>query len=503
MGLFGSRRKSEAKPAGSSGKKSKKLTKQPPPEFAPPPEYLLQDYNKLAPSLSSAPSRYSASEYSYEPSSRKNSKFTAQFGPEFKTLSERQEEFNSSAIDKDTGERKDLTVLMHGLQHRESDESILYTEDALARRKPGEPAVASLPSGLWQRISSLLSPRDAASLAYASKTLLWRLGYDPWDALALPENYQDRVEFLNSLQSTLPRHLFCFICAKYHLRIQPGLESLKATNVLNPLFDCPNAQVATLIPPRTRITPGRTLPFTFVQLVLRAHRYGPEHGIPIDRITRRWKEPDTEWSHTSRFCVYNNHLLMRVVSTSFAGPNQTASSMRHLLYSREDYTPYFSMCAHWQDGELMTVCKCALGHIPKLRERIGTENVRFIAARPQVVTLCEFCRPMRRCPECPTEYLVELRLVEDKNDNFARFKQAIVVTRWADLGDGSTPMGSKEWAAINGINTTPYNSFIEIGRRAVSGCFESTIGGDHAPGQRLLSLNPKNEKKGEEGNDWY
>ncbi|KAJ9626179.1 hypothetical protein H2203_003811 [Taxawa tesnikishii (nom. ined.)] len=464
MGLFGSRRKSEAKPAGSSGKKSKKLTKQPPPEFAPRPSICCKTTTN---SLRLYP----------------NSKFTAQFGPEFKTLSERQEEFNSSAIDKDTGERKDLTVLMHGLQHRESDESILYTEDALARRKPGEPAVASLPSGLWQRISSLLSPRDAASLAYASKTLLWRLGYDPWDALALPENYQDRVEFLNSLQSTLPRHLFCFICAKYHLRIQPGLESLKATNVLNPLFDCPNAQVATLIPPRTRIT--------------------PDAPSPSPLITRRWKEPDTEWSHTSRFCVYNNHLLMRVVSTSFAGPNQTASSMRHLLYSREDYTPYFSMCAHWQDGELMTVCKCALGHIPKLRERIGTENVRFIAARPQVVTLCEFCRPMRRCPECPTEYLVELRLVEDKNDNFARFKQAIVVTRWADLGDGSTPMGSKEWAAINGINTTPYNSFIEIGRRAVSGCFESTIGGDHAPGQRLLSLNPKNEKKGEEGNDWY
>jgi hypothetical protein len=107
---------------------------------------------------------------------------------------------------------------------------------------------------------------------------------------------------------------------------------------------------------------------------------------------------------------------------------------------------------------------------------------------------------MRRCPECPTEYLIELKMAEDRSDPVNIFKQALVLTRWSDLGDGSSPW-SLEWAACNG--EAEYDSFKAIGRRAISGVFEAQFNSDTIPGQRVLSMNPNNEKRGEAGHNWY
>lgn len=120
---------------------------------------------------------------------------------------------------------------------------------------------------------------------------------------------------------------------------------------------------------------------------------------------------------------------------------------------------------------------------------------------------------MRRCPKCPTEYLIEIKLVEDPNaqDRASTFKQAIVVTRWSDLGEGRVPWEG-EWAACNGLpqqddmgneKGAPYNSFKEIGPRAISGVFEGHFTAEAIPPQRILSLNPAGVEKGEEGHDWY
>ncbi|KAE8446071.1 hypothetical protein EG329_012579 [Mollisiaceae sp. DMI_Dod_QoI] len=412
--------------------------------------------------------------------------------------------------DEQTGERRDDTDLLHGLAHHESHETIdsivnLTRADLEAWRPPGEPMIASLPSDLWVLIASYLSLSDAANLAFSSKTLAIRLGPGPWVALNQPENLDEKNAFLRHMDNHLPSHLLCFDCGTYHARIQLGQEKLKPTLVFNPLYNCPNVEERGFVAPRVRLTPGNTLPYTFVQLVFRAIKYSPNHGIALGDLFRRWKDPTSEWTHQSRYYIYKGHLLMRIVSQSFAEPNLPPSGQRLLLYSREDYTPYFSCCAHWRDGELMNVCKCALGHIPEHRQSITTQ----LRQGPQIqlalrnmnpiVTLCSTCRPMRRCPECPTEYLVELKLAEDKNDPVVRFKQVITVTRWSDLGDGSSPF-TPEWTSINGKGE--YHSFNMMGKRAISGIFEAQSGVT-MPGQRMLSLNPKNEKLGEEGHGWY
>lgn len=412
-------------------------------------------------------------------------------------------------IDTQLGERRDYTTMIHSLGLLDADDNYGPAEDHNANREPGEGDIAKLPPKLWARIAWYLNPAEAASLAIASITLYRRLGPIYLMALDAPQNHDYKMIFLVGMDRSVPRHLMCFPCGRYHRRTQEGTERLKPAHVINPLFNCPEATNSLNPPPRHRIAHGRMLPFSFVQLVMRAHRFGPKYGIPVEEMGRRWQRDD--WSHTSRFHIHEGRLMMRVTSQTFAPPGLPPSSQRLLLYSREDYWPYFSACAHWRDGELMSACKCALSHIPNPRDTGGLQGVEHRvkdrwAGRPfdpnAIATLCGVCRPMRRCPECPTEYLIEVKLSEDKSDpRGVVFKHALVVTRWSDLGDGTTPDGP-EWAAICG-KRDDYDSFKHYEKRGIASIFEAAFTADTLPGQRVLSMNPKRKKLGEKGHDWY
>ena len=414
----------------------------------------------------------------------------------------------TTMLDKQTGERIDHTTMLHSLGLHESSDSLpgdLKPVVSKALSDHNMRMLGTLPPKIWSRIAGYLDLYEASSLAFSCKLLRSRIGEKPWHLLNYPENRRERIRFLVQMDSRLPNHLLCSVCGRYHLRTQRGQETLKPTNILNPLYRCPKASDQLQKPPRTRLAPGRTLPFTFVQLATRAVRYSPHYGISCDSLDRRWKQPDSDWLHQTRYHVSNGHLLVRMVSQSFAPPGLPPRGQRLLLYWREDWTPHFSVCAHWRDGELMSVCKCALSHIPKPLDTAGPMGAaRSIATRRHrpnpMVVLCPHCQVMRRCPKCPTEYLVQVKLVEDNSDPSQLFKYAIVVTRWSDLGDGTSPW-NPEWAACNGGKDL--DSFKTIGKRAISGIFESHFTGETIPGQRILSLNPKNEDKGEAGNNWY
>jgi hypothetical protein len=406
-------------------------------------------------------------------------------------------------IDTQLGERRDHTDLLHALGRLDpfdSEESSLAEEPD--KRPPGERMVASLSTELWDLIASYLSPISAANLALACRTLYVRLGRYPWDILNRPENWSQKIEFLIRFDRHLPDHLLCFPCATYHRRTHAGDEVLRPAHVLNPLFKCPN--VKNVSAPRSRITPGRNLPFTFVQLALRAHKYTPRHGLAAETLSKRWRRDG--WSHQTQYYIYKNHLLMRVVSSCFAPAGLTAAGQRLILYSRNDYSPYFSVCAHWKEGELMHVCKCALSHIPIADAMNGMEaRVRNqLAGRSStlIVSQCGDCRPMRRCPSCATEYLVEIKMTEDTSVRGQMdFRYAIIVTRWTDLGDGSSPI-SPEWAACNGESAV-YDSFAMLQKRTISGIFESAFAQDVIPGQRIVSLNPRVSRLRRSGESWY
>lgn len=415
----------------------------------------------------------------------------------------------NATVDTQLGERQDYTSIIHSLGLLDPMDRYEPGEIDNSRRPPGERDIAKLPPRLWCRIATYLNPAEAASLAIATRRLYRRLGRRYLVVLAHPSNFEYRLDFLSGLDRGMPHHLLCYPCGRYHRRTKEGQERLRPTHVLNPLFDCPESTNILNPPPRHRIAPGRMIPYTFVQLAMRAHRFGPRYGIQVDSLARRWERDG--WSHSSRFHVYEGRLLMRVTSQTFAQPDLPPASLRMLLYSREDYWPYFSACAHWRDGELMPACKCALNHIPKPRETSGLQGAehkvkdRWVGRQfdpNALTTLCGFCRPMRRCPECPTEYLIEVKLSEDRSEpRNPVFRQAIVVTRWTDLGDGKTPHGL-EWGSING-KRDDYDSFKNYSRRGIASIFESAFTADTLPGQRVISLNPKKKKLGEKGHDWY
>lgn len=419
--------------------------------------------------------------------------------------------------DRVTGETKDHTNMLHSLAHEHDivDKSTLVRYDTETPPQPGSNIVARLSDKLWQEIVSILSIADRAAFALSCKDFRALLQNDPFQPLNEVENFKARVDLLYRLNNEMPNHLLCYTCALYHVRSQSGKEALKATNIANPLFECPHA--GSVDPQKRiakhRITFGRHLPYPFVQLAMRHHHHSPEHGIPHDNLAKRYKDRQEigTWSHHTRYAVIEDHLYMRVVSFCFAPPNLPPAGERHLLYSREDFVPFFSVCAHWRDGELMPSAKCALSHVPKPLEGSGAQRVaseiQKRLAKPQsaIVTQCDQCKPLRRCPECPTEYLIEVRLQEDRSekDPTKLFKHALVVTRWSDLGDGTSPWSS-EWAAVNGdLPNGEYDSFERIGRRAISGVFESFFNPEQIPPARLVSLNPNNEKLGEKGHRWY
>lgn len=248
---------------------------------------------------------------------------------------------------------------------------------------------------------------------------------------------------------------------------------------------------------------------------------------------------------------------MRLSSSCPADPNLTASEQRLLLFSRTDYTPYFSVCAHWADGALIPLAKCALSHVPgpgvgikeQMRQNPGKTPEWGLRKADLMPRGCEECRCLRRCAECPTEYLVEVKMVEDRGGGViggarrkssvttttetrrgsagvpaagsgkSGFRHALCVTRWSDLGDGRAPSLSREWRAINGelvgsgtahfkgfgrggegLSTAQgskgeeeeeegkgYDSFAAIGNATLCSHFEAAIS-NGAPNQRVKSL---------------
>ena len=418
-------------------------------------------------------------------------------------------------LDKDTGERKDLTDMMHAFTYNvnmesEDEKSANSSMTFDASRPDGTAILGRASPEIWLLIADLLSPLDVANLSSTCRTLSTRLGRYPYKLLLRPENSLHRMDFLLDLDRKLPRHLFCFPCLQWHLRIQPGLESLKPHNVLNPLFECPNRTSMHIPPPRIRITDGRMLPFTFVQLARRSRAFGAEFGIQHQSLARRWKEPYSKWQHeTSYHITDKNPCSHESQITTLCSRRNARCSETNASCSAEKTTHHILACAPIGKKDFLhqypSVRLIISPTLPcQTHLLISTLRDKAVGRKAHgVVNLCNVCRPMRRCPKCPTEYLFELKMLEDKSEHsFSpdRFKQALLVTRWSDLGPARSP-GDAEWAAVVGENQE-YNSFKEIGMRAVSGVFESAFT-DSIPGQRILSMNPKGLTVDEIGGNWY
>lgn len=295
--------------------------------------------------------------------------------------------------------------------------------------------LAALPTEILVHITWYLDEYSAASLAYCNSNLSRRLGPEVYPELNHEENRDGKLKFLSAMDVKLPGHLFCYECVKYH--ILERTHSKRYTALRIPVA-CPRPYRL----PSVRLTFDRQLRFPLVQAIMRADRYGPEYGLPVKRLKTNWTSQvgvwtcADEWTHKMDCLIERGHLLLKVTSSCFVEPDLTPSQQRMLLSSRDDYSANFSTCPHWTHGNaLLKMARCAVKHIP---------SGRTVAP----VSQCPACRPLRKCTECPTEYLVEAKVKEDKSHT-AKFRHALIVTRWSDLGDGTSPDTSPEWYACS------------------------------------------------------
>ncbi|KAI9724270.1 MAG: hypothetical protein M1828_003694 [Chrysothrix sp. TS-e1954] len=297
--------------------------------------------------------------------------------------------------------------------------------------------MTTLPTELLLNIARYLDPFAAAHFCFSNRELSRRLGPECYPALDDPENRDAKLRFLSLMDISMPDHLLCPQCTTFHFR-QHHSRALKADAIAHrPVVQCPRSLHA----PTARITADRKLRFLLAHSVMRSHRLGPKFGLPVQSLRHAWTTDISawtcayKWSHKLRAIIDQDHLIIRVTSRATVQSNLTLCQKRLLLYSREDYSAMYSTCPHWTHGAtLASICRCALCHIPP-----GP------GARPP--SQCAECRPLRRCTECATEYLVEVKLREDKSHP-DQFRHAIVVTRWTDLGDVKD-QNSEEWYAAS------------------------------------------------------
>ena len=369
------------------------------------------------------------------------------------------EAYGSSAITSDqltaTGETKGTSEAEEeqaALDSRVSRQSLNTVDD-----RPFTPSILStLPREVWLYISGYLEPQDAASLAFVNRETADRLGPFFWSPLKLPSNHAARAVFLEPMESKLPDHVLCKLCAIYHARHDPSkrrdrevLRSLHDYNEKPLLATHCNSKAAL---PSTRITVDCVLPFHLAKLAMSTEHppaprrmlaaglnrtWTPDNSVWAD-IASSWTV-DPTWKHRARFAISKpaqpnqpSQLLMKVTSTYYPRPNLTASEQRLILSCRKDYTANYTTCAHEAKGYILfKACKCALGHIPSGRDA-------------GLASQCSWCRPVYKCVLCPSEYLIQIKLVNQG----PRFCHALVVTRWTNLGECRS-FEDPEWAACS------------------------------------------------------
>lgn len=313
-----------------------------------------------------------------------------------------------------------------------------------------------LPAEIWMSVVSHLDTASAASLAMSTRALAYRIGTPVFTTLNDPSNTASRAQFLEPSAKKLPNHILCHACGRFHARIAPGTEKLRSKDsyARHPLTTCrvPSAT------PAVRLTHDRNLPFPLAHLATAPLRHGPDHGISTAAISKSWTSSapsyDGAWTHRTTFATTASTLLMRVTSTFHAPPALTPVEQRLILLNRTDYSANFSTCAHEARGAtLFRAARCALGHVPALARANAAGGV---------VSQCAGCRRLWRCNLCPSEYSVEVKLVEDRarrrrgsgaglpspsaESPGLRFRYALIVTRWTALGTCAAPR-EPEWAA--------------------------------------------------------
>lgn len=267
-----------------------------------------------------------------------------------------------------------------------------------------------LPPELVLQIADFLPTTSTASFALCNKKFAAWLGRKSWKLLSEMDD-KHRIHFLSILSRDLPRHHACHGCIRLHLSSSiPHPADFNAPRYPHSCIPKINGvsyayEGVTYI---SRFDSLYKLRFPHIQLALKQHHHGLDHGISLGEL-----------SHTDiRFT--GRHVSLFSVDARIASDELVMRSQEWVLWSQLPLENLLSgkllytLCPHLTNGRvfydsLTTLLQCRLGH--------GAAD-----------NGCA-CMGLHRCRWCPMEYQIDVVDLKEQGT-------AICATKWTNFGAG-------------------------------------------------------------------
>lgn len=300
-----------------------------------------------------------------------------------------------------------------------------------------EELFSRLPIEIWQLIGSYLPLASITAFTLTCWRAVEMFGNEHWSELLKNQHREDRVEFLQLLDTVLPSHLLCATCNIYHKRSKR--ESLfRGTYIRSSKNSCEDP-----LKHGNLYEAGcgyELMSWHQIHLVMRSYRLGSKFGpsMQVLKDTRQFIGSCI----VSEGRISNDKLLLRTRFSIPMDPREIVRSPASKPSALELLQP--ETCQHdlsiWQQvtPDIQSFCASAL----------KTNSEQSIVATP--VSL-----PISACKYCPTEICIEMghHMAFPKSD-VAKVRRRIsqpllllVVTRWVDVGEGLAKE-SEEWKAL-------------------------------------------------------
>ncbi|KAE9966088.1 hypothetical protein EG328_009184 [Venturia inaequalis] len=321
-------------------------------------------------------------------------------------------------------------------------EVVPSTGDKIATR--GHNILTELPWELWLTVSSFLPPSTARNFALSCCNTFNLMGQDTKTALQRPENYRERLRFLEAQDVHFPDHLLCLDCGIYHQRrdtaaihydIPYAIHQLSNRSTPAPVRypgslhqGCPaDAEGAVTF----RLMPRDVFNWTTLHLIAREARLGAEYGQGSIKSVMfahiRSRIYDAPWRHVREIRVIEGKVIAKVQSFCAVDDVTLILASRHNLSHHS-----FASCQHRPISFA-------------IRERCRTELARLRSQRIPQLSYQPEPEPWFKsaCHSCPTEWAIStIPLSELRPKPLMNFAQAghiatevIRVTRWINFGE--------------------------------------------------------------------
>ena len=276
----------------------------------------------------------------------------------------------------------------------------------------------TLPPEVLQIIASHLSLPDKCCLLLCNHYLLATIGKGVLSDLQPGTNEEegDRERFLTRLTRDLPAQFFCHECSRIHSQDRIGPPG-PARQPRHRLLCAASPRQTTLRHMLIAHPHQYLLTFSHVQLAMKRHLNGPEHGVSTNSLAfvsvhvtdndPNGKRMTTLLSVEAGIIVNPESFGLRIQSWTLV----KSTDIKELLSAIR----FVTICEH--------KCNVASDNNRLIEAELGPHGTKM---ENPVTT------DVLKCRQCSTDFQIELRMFGDEG-------LALIITKWLDLGLGLTP----------------------------------------------------------------